>query len=119
VEVVEDPKTPTTKTINIANVYDWQQRAKDAEKEVSIEQAKLERERRKNQRLQSQISEYIEALARSSQDCSQAINQSLLTSNTNLALSKELQKAKLMVETLESVIVLLYTTSKDKENQDG
>ena len=107
------------KTINIADAYDWQQRANIAEQELSIKHVKLERERRKTRRLQSQINEYIEALAHSTRDCSQVINQCQLTSNTNLVLSRELQKAKLMVETLEAVIVLLYTTSKDKDGRDS
>jgi hypothetical protein len=118
VEVVEeDPQTPTMKIINVADAYDWQLRADSAEQRLAIDSVKLERERRKTRRLQSQISEYVEALARSTQDCSHAINQCQLVSNTNLALSQELRKAKLMVETLEAVILLLYTSSKDKDGR--
>ncbi len=110
-----NPQTPTMKTINVADVYDWQHRANKAEQELSVQRVKLERERRKTRRLQSQINEYIEALTRSTQDCSQVINQCKLVSNASQAISQELQKAKLMVETLEAVIVLLYTTSKNKD----
>jgi hypothetical protein len=113
VEVVEeDPQTPTMKNINVADTYDWQHRAIAAEQELSIERVKLERERRKTRRFQLQVNEYIEALARSVQDCSQAMNQCQLVSNANLALSEELRKAKFMVETLEAVILLLYTSSR-------
>lgn len=110
--VEEDPQTPTMKNINVADVYDWQHRASAAEQELSIERVKLERERRRTRRFQSQINEYIEALARSVQDCSQVMNQCQLVSNANVALSEELRKAKFMVETLEAVILLLYTASR-------
>jgi len=113
--VEEDPKTPTMKTINVANAYDWQQRAHDTEQELSIAYIRLERGKRKTQRLECQINEYIEALARSTQDCSMVMNQCQIVSNTNLGLSRELQKAKLMIETLEAVIVLLYKTSKERD----
>lgn len=104
------------KTVNAADVYDWQHRANHAEQELAIEHSKLERERRRTRRFQSQINEYIEALARSTQDYSQVMKQCQIVSNTNVVLSKELGKAKLMVETLEAVIVLLYTlrTGKDR-----
>jgi hypothetical protein len=101
------------KNINVANTYDWQHRANAAEQELSIERVKLERERRRTRYFQSQINEYIAALARSVQDCSQVMNQCQLVSNANLALSGELRKAKFMVETLEAVIMLLYTSSRN------
>ena len=66
-----------------------------------------------------QINEYTEALTRSTQDCSQVMNQCQLLSSTNLALSQELRKAKLMVETLEAVIMMLYKSSPEKENSTG
>jgi hypothetical protein len=37
-----------------------------------------------------------------------------LVSNSNLALSQELQKAKVMVKTLEAVIQMLYISSPNK-----
>jgi hypothetical protein len=100
------------KNINVADSYDWQHRANAAEQELCIERVKLEREKRRARRFQSQISEYTEALARSVQDCSHLMNQCQLISNANLALSGELRKAKSMVETLEAVILLLYTSSR-------
>ena len=51
------------------------------------------------------------------QNCSQVMNQCQLVSNTNLALSKELGKAKLMVETLEAIILLLYTSHSGKDGR--
>ena len=52
VEIVEeDPQTPTMKTINVADAYDWQLRADSAEQRLAIEGVKLERERRKTRRL--------------------------------------------------------------------
>ncbi|KAH6664013.1 hypothetical protein B0J14DRAFT_682541, partial [Halenospora varia] len=117
--VEEDPQTPTMKTVNVADAYDWQQHAMDAKQALSIACIKLEREQQRAWRLRSQINKYIEALACSTQDCSHMMSQCQLVSNTNLALSQELQKGRLMVETLEAVIVLLYTTSKDKDGQGG
>ncbi|KAH6675989.1 hypothetical protein B0J14DRAFT_652815 [Halenospora varia] len=91
VHVVEEaPQTPTMKIVNVADAYDWQQRAMDAEQALSIACIKLEREQRRTRRLRSQINEYIEALARSTQDCSHVMSQCQLVSNTNLALSQEL-----------------------------
>ena len=112
-------RTPTMNHINIADACDLQHRANTAERELAIEHTKLERERRKTRRLQSQISEYIEALARSTRDCSHVMNQCQMVSNTNMALSKELGKAKLMVETLEAVILLLYTSRSGKDGCTG
>lgn len=104
------------KPINIADAFDLQNRANTAELQLAIEYTKLERERRKTRRLQNQINDYIEALARSTQDCSQVMNQCLVISNTNLALSRELEKAKVMVETLEAVLMLLYTIRPGKDS---
>ena len=122
VDVEERPRTPENaydKKINVADVCDLQHRANNAERELAIERTKLEREKRRSRRLQSQINEYIEALARSTQDYSQAMNHCQMVSNTNLALSKELGKAKLMVETLEGVILLLHTSRPGKDGYTG
>jgi hypothetical protein len=116
IEIVdEDPQTPTIKTVNVADAYDWQYRAYHAEQELSIERTKLEREKRRSRRFQIQIDEYIEALTRSTQDCCRMANQYQLLSNTNFAIAQELQKAKLMVETLEAVILMLYKLSPDRD----
>ena len=115
----EDPQTPTLNTINVADAYDWQQRAHDFEQQLSVLGTKFERERRLNRRLQSQINEYIDALGRSTQNCSQVIHQCQLVSNTSLVISENLRVAKLTIETLEAVIVLLYTSSKDWNSRAG
>jgi hypothetical protein len=47
------------------------------------------------------------------------MNQCQLLSNANLALSQDLRKAKLMVETLEAVIMMFYTSSIDKGGSVG
>jgi hypothetical protein len=109
VDFEEDPRTPTMHNINLADAYDWQHRAKIAEQELSIERTKLQREKRKGHQLQTQINEYIEALTRSTQDYSQARSQCQFLSNTNLVLSREVGKLRLVVQTLEGVIHLLYT----------
>jgi len=109
VDFEEDPRTPTMHNINVADAYDWQHRANMAEQELSIERTKLQREKRKGHRLQTQINEYIEALTRSTQDYSQARSQCQFLSNTNLVLSREVGRLRLVVQTLEGVIHLLYT----------
>ncbi|RDL36271.1 uncharacterized protein BP5553_06883 [Venustampulla echinocandica] len=120
VEIVEeDPQTPTLKTVNAADAYDWQQRANTSEQELSVVRVKFEREKRRTRRLQSQLNEYIEALAYSTQSCEQIMKQCQLASNTSLAISEDLRRAKIMVETLEAVIVLLYTSSKDRDGTAG
>lgn len=107
------------KTVNVADAYDWQSRAYRAEQELGTERRKLERERKRSGRCRIQIDEYIEALARSTQDCCQMANQCQLLSNANLALSQELRKAKLMVETLEAVILMLYKLSPERDVSRG
>ncbi len=115
--VEEDPQTLTMGKINNADAFDLQLRADNAKQELSIVHARLEQERRKNRRLEHQINEYVEALARSTQDCRQVMDQFQLVSNANLACSQELRKAKLIVETLEAVIVLLHTSKDRVANQ--
>jgi hypothetical protein len=109
IDFVEAPQTPTTNNINVADVYDWQHHANIAEQELSIERTKLQREKRKTHRFQAQINEYIEALACSTEDCRQARSQCQFLSNTNWVLSHEVGKLRLVVQTLEGVIHLLYT----------
>lgn len=109
-DLEEIPHTPTIHSTSVADAYDLQHRAHNTEQELSIERAKVAREIRRNRRLQSQINEYVEALARCVHDCGQMKYHCDLLSNSNLALSQELQKAKLMVETLEAVIQMLYNS---------
>jgi superoxide dismutase len=97
------------KEINVAEAYDWHHRAYIAEHELSIERTKLEREKRKSRRLQTQINEYIEALSCSTQRHSQTRNQCQFLSISNSVLSQEVAKLRLVVQTLEGVIHLLYT----------
>jgi hypothetical protein len=106
----ETPRTPTTNNINIADAYDWQHRANVAEQELSIERTKLQREKRRSCRLETQINEYIEALTRSTQGCVQARSQCQYLSTSNAVLFQEVGKLRLVVQTLEGVIHLLYTT---------
>ena len=113
-DLEEIPHTPTMHNISVADAYDLQHRANNTEQELSIERTKLAREIRRSRRLQSQVNEYVEALARCVHDCGQMRYHCQLLSNSNLALSQELQKAKLMVETLEAVIQMLYTSSPDR-----
>jgi hypothetical protein len=87
-----------------------QHRAHNTEQELSIERTKVAREIRKNRRLQSQVNEYVEALARCVHDCGQMKYHCDLLSNSILAKDQELQKAKLMVETLQAVIQMLYNS---------
>jgi hypothetical protein len=96
--------------INVATLRDWECRAYYAEEELHYERIKLGREKRKNQRYRNQIDEYVKALASSTQQCQ-------FLSNTNLALSREYQKAKLMIETLEAVIIMLYKLSPTRDSQ--
>jgi hypothetical protein len=115
----EDPQTPTMQTFDTAETHDWQHRASIAEHEVSINAMKLTRERRKTRGFQIQIKEYMEALAHSTQECTRITSQYHLALNTNFALSRDLHKAKVMIETLEAVIVLLHTTSKQSDGRVG
>lgn len=105
----KSPRTPTTRSVNLADLHDWQHRANLAEQELSIERTKLQREKRKSNRLESQINEYIDALTRSTQECIQTTNQCRYLSGTNAILSQEVGKLRLVVQTLEGVIYLLYT----------
>jgi ABC-type phosphate transport system auxiliary subunit len=81
---------------------------------LSIKYIKLVRETRKNRQLQLQIDKYSEALNRSVYNYSLIRHHFQLISNSNLALSQELQKAKVIVKTLEAVIQMLYISSLNK-----
>ncbi|PVH67630.1 hypothetical protein DL98DRAFT_662547 [Cadophora sp. DSE1049] len=108
------PLTPATQNLNLADAYDVRSRANNAERELSITRTKLTREIRKNRRLQQQNYEYMEALGRAVQDCSVMRHHFDLVSSSQLVLSQELQKAKVMVETLEAVIRMLSTCSFER-----
>jgi len=64
-----------------------------------------------------QINEYTDALARSTQDCGQVMKHCQLATDTNIAITQELRRSKVMVETLEAVIVLLYTVNTNGQGK--
>ena len=113
------PLTPATQKVNVADAYDAQSRANNAERELSTARTKLTREIRKNRCLQQQNYEYMEALARAVQDCSVIRHHFDLVSSSHLALSQECQKAKVMVETLEAVIRMLSTSSLERSGSSN
>jgi len=88
-------------------VADLKSPVKYFEQALSTKCVELEREKQKNQHLQLQVNKVTTALVNTIQDNSNMINQCQLVSNTNLALSEELRKAKTIVETLEAVILML------------
>lgn len=110
-ELEEAPQTPLMHTVNAAHAYDLNHRATAAEVELSTVQTQLAREKRKTRRLQSQVQEYMDALEQCVGHCTLMRNHCHIMSNTNLALSQELQKGKFMVETLEAVLQMLYKSA--------
>ncbi|OBT38833.1 hypothetical protein VE00_10776 [Pseudogymnoascus sp. WSF 3629] len=48
-------RTPTMRSVNVVDAFDWQQRANVAKHELTIQQFKLAREKGKNRRLHSQL----------------------------------------------------------------
>jgi chromosome segregation ATPase len=116
-------------SVDIVDAHDWKQHAIAIEKSLSTERGKTKRAekmlrklrterdllRKKVDMLQCQIEEYSVALGSSTQDCSRLINQCRGLSETNLALAKDIQKSKSMVETLEAVIMMLFTHLSAKE----
>ena len=105
------PLTPATQSVNVADAYDAQSRANNAERELSTARTK--------RYLQQQNYEYMEALARAVQDCSVIRHHFDLVSSSHLALSQEYQKAKVMVETLEAVIRMLSTSSLERSGSSN
>jgi hypothetical protein len=98
-------RTPTMRSINVAEAYDWQHRANAAEQELLIERARLAREKRKNRRLESQVRESVGGWTISTQHCQ-------VLTNSNFALSQELQRLKAIIETLEHVIQKLFVVPR-------
>ena len=96
-------RTPTMSGINVADAYDWKHLASTSERELLTAEAELERERRKNRRLESQLSQSAVGWADSNRQC-----QALL--NSNYVLSHELQRLRFTIEALEAVIQKLFTT---------
>jgi chromosome segregation ATPase len=85
---------------------DWQQRAGEAQRELVVQRRKLKKD---IHRLRQQVEEYCEALRRQTQDYTQLMSQCQQLSNTNINLVRENERARSMVETLEAVIMMLYT----------
>ena len=112
-------QTPTTdadkNSVDIIVTPNWKIRALDSEHKLSIERKKSERAERMVRKLRGQIDEYCEALNCSTQDHRRMISQYQALSNANLGLCQELQKAKVMVETLEAVLMMFYTHPSAKE----
>lgn len=105
---------------NVAEIHDSDGRANNAEKELAIESYKLTREKRRTGRLQTQITEYTariaqytEALTCSTQNCIQMSNQCQTLSYANYNLVRHLRKTRSMVETLEAIVVMLFTIKQD------
>ena len=92
---------------------DWQQRAGNAEHELATQRRRLNRAWKENRRLQQQVEEYCEALGRSTRDCTQLMSQCQQLSNANLGLTRENEKTKFMVETLEAVLMMLHAPRKE------
>ncbi|KFY75719.1 hypothetical protein V499_04318 [Pseudogymnoascus sp. VKM F-103] len=53
-------RTPTMRSVNVADAFDWQQRANVAKHELTIQQSQLAREKGTNRRLHSQRISSIE-----------------------------------------------------------
>ncbi|KFY94691.1 hypothetical protein V498_03760 [Pseudogymnoascus sp. VKM F-4517 (FW-2822)] len=104
-------RTPTMRSINVADAYDWKHLADVSEQELSIAQVELERERRKNRRLESQLSQSAAGWVDSNRHY-----QALL--NSTYMLSQELQRSRFTVEALEAVIQKLFS-SRVREDDKG
>lgn len=104
-----DTKAPRRSTtpdikINVADVVDWEKRAKTAEQRLLIERTKLRQEQEKVRRLRYHGRTYIDALAHCVEDCTQMRNHCQILAGQNLALSHQFERAKLVVQTLEAII---------------
>jgi hypothetical protein len=90
-------RTPTMRSVNVADAFDWLQRANVAEHELTIQQSKLAREKRTNRRLQYQLNSNIEGWTVTSQHMQGLIN-------SNYGYSKEVLRLKSTIEALEAKI---------------
>lgn len=101
-------RTPTMRNVNVADAFDWQQRANVAEHELTIQQSKLAREKGTNRRLHSQLISSIEGWTVTSQHM-----QVLL--NSNYGHYQEVLRLKSTIEALEAMIQRLFMVSHNKE----
>lgn len=92
---------------------DWQQRAGNAEHELASQRRRLNRAWKEIRQLRQQVEEYCEALGRSTADCTLLMSQCQQLSNANLGLTRENEKTKSMVETLEAVLMMLHAPRKE------
>lgn len=106
---------PSTPRVIVTQTHDLRDRVDNAERELSVVRLKLSREVRKNRRSQQQINGYSEALTRTVHECNTVKYHFQLMSNSHLSLSRELEKAKIMVGTLEAVIQMLHTCPRQHE----
>ena len=102
-------RTPTMRSINVAEAFDWQHRANFAEKELLIERSKLASEKRKNWKLRSQVSSSVDGWTTSNQHCQALVN-------SNYSASQEIRRLKCIIETLEDAIQKLFTASQVRDN---
>jgi septal ring factor EnvC (AmiA/AmiB activator) len=101
-------RTPTMRSINVADAYDWQHRANAAEQKLLAERAKLTREKRKTRRLQSQVQESVKGWTTCTQQCQ-------VLTNSNYAFSQECQRLKAIIETLEHVIQRVFIPPRGRD----
>ncbi|KFY34899.1 hypothetical protein V495_08089 [Pseudogymnoascus sp. VKM F-4514 (FW-929)] len=101
-------RTPTMRSVNVADAFDWQQRANVAEHELTIQQSKLAREKGKNRRLHSQLISSIEGWTVTSQHLQVSLN-------SNYGYSQDVLRLKSTIEALEAMIQRLFMASQIKE----
>jgi len=105
-------RTPTMKSVNVADAFDWQQRAIAAEHELTIEQSKLVREKGTNRRLHSQLISSIEGWKVTSQHLQVSLN-------SNYGYSQDVLRLKFTIEALEAMIQRLFIASHNKERMSA
>lgn len=98
-------RTPTMRSDNVADAFDWQLRANVAEHELMIQQSKLAREKGKNWRLRSQLISNIKGWTITSQHVQGLIN-------SNYGYSQEVLRLKYTIEALEAMIQRLLPASR-------
>ncbi|KFY01313.1 hypothetical protein O988_02811 [Pseudogymnoascus sp. VKM F-3808] len=103
-------QTPTMKSVNVADAFDWHKRANAAEHELMIQKSKLAREKRTNRRLQYQVNSNIEGWTVTSQHMQ-------LLASSNHGYYQEILRLKSKIEALEAVIQKLFSASRSTDNK--
>jgi CYTH domain-containing protein len=103
-------RTPTMKSVNVADAFDWQQRANVAEHKLMIQQSKLAREKGKNRRLRSQHISNIKGWTVTTHRLQGLIN-------SNYGYSQEVLRMKSAIEVLEAMIQRLIQASRFIDNR--